>query len=154
MRHDIERVHDAIQQRRKDARTGDLGTADHGDFVLVHAFYEKWIPKVDGDWVCLYLSPHHEAGLCQVVALSSSMPLGQTILREINHGLRAEWSGKSGWWPSDLGSWRSDLYDVLPVEHGPCLSRLFPLVLKIDVLRPGPIDFTLVCDKIPMPEAP
>ena len=143
MRHDIERVHAAIASHREDLRRSEA--VDHGDFVLVHAYTENWVPKLHGDWVCLYLNPPSEARLCQVVALSSVMQPGHAIFQEIVDGPQVDW-------PSDLADWRSGWYDVLPVDHGPWLSALIPLVLRSDVLRSRPIEFTLVCDKVPMPK--
>jgi hypothetical protein len=146
MRHDIERVHAAIQEKREQIRNGGSETADHGDFVLVHVYIENWVPKLHGASVCLHLRVPRASGLCQVVALSSPTPVRHAIFREIVGGPRCDW-------PIDLSTWRSGLYDVLPVDHGPCLSNLIPLALTIDVLCSGPIEFTLVCDRIPLPEA-
>lgn len=143
MRHDIDRVQQAIRDIRKAVRAGERETCDHGDFVLVHGLV-PWDPAKNGDWVCLSLSVPAECGLCRVVALSSIMRHHEVIFREVvGHHQPVNW-------PIDLAGWRSPAYEIRVAPHGPTISKLMPLTCKFDVLCKTEIEFTLICDKIPV----
>jgi hypothetical protein len=141
MRHDIERVHDAIESLRGLGRDGDWDPrgVDHGDFGLVRALAEDWDPTKNGAKVTFEIAPNREWGICQVVAISSCMPRDHVRLVEIYDTQYVAYA-----WP--LADWNRGPYNTLRVV-GPCTSSLFPIMLTLDVMRPTTIDFVFVVDK-------